>query len=151
MDDHFGVGVGIEAMAGLFEFLAQLGEIVNFAVEHHPDGFVFIVDGLVAAGQVDDAEPAHAQADVVLHIECLHRPDHGGRASGTFSRTTSKSAGLPESELNQTRDSTHVLSFVQEFETFRRDHGNWQIRFENNRELKRNDIGSLLRSSKGGT
>src|ERR1700692_3884498 len=39
---------------------AQLLEIVDLAVKHHPDRAIFIADRLVAGTKIDDAEPAHA-------------------------------------------------------------------------------------------
>ena len=49
MDDRFGVGMRGEVVTAAFEVLAELGIIVNFAVEHDPKLAVFIGKGLMAA------------------------------------------------------------------------------------------------------
>src|SRR4051812_48334632 len=53
----------------------QLGSkspvIVDFAVEHQPDGLVFVMDGLMSRGQIDDAQPSHPEADARLHMQTL--------------------------------------------------------------------------------
>jgi hypothetical protein len=46
-----------------FEPLAELGEVVNFSIENDPDALVFVVDWLVSAAEVNDAQSAHSQAD----------------------------------------------------------------------------------------
>ena len=61
VDDHFGVAVRAEAMAGAFQPPAQLAEVVDFAVEDDPDRAVFVRQRLLPAGQVDDRQPAMAQ------------------------------------------------------------------------------------------
>ena len=50
-----------------FQLCAQLAEVVDLAVEHDPDGTVFVVDGLMASGEVDDAQPPHPERDAVVH------------------------------------------------------------------------------------
>src|SRR5205085_1985905 len=45
---------------------AQLGKIVNLAVENNPNAFVFVENGLMPAGKINDAETAHAQAHAVF-------------------------------------------------------------------------------------
>ena len=45
------------------ERAAQLDEVVDLAKAHDPDRVVFIGDRLVAAGQVDDAQPPGGEAD----------------------------------------------------------------------------------------
>jgi hypothetical protein len=66
VDNHFGVGMCGKAMAAAFQFVAKTGKIINFAVEDYPDGSIFVEDGLVASGKVNDAEPAHSQPGVIL-------------------------------------------------------------------------------------
>ncbi len=43
--------------------LAQIAIVVQLAVEDDRDVLGFIPGGLVAAGQVDDAQPAHSQRE----------------------------------------------------------------------------------------
>src|SRR5215510_11374269 len=51
--------------------LAQLGEVVNFAVEDHPNRAVLVADRLAPRSQVDDREPPHSQRDVLFEIEAF--------------------------------------------------------------------------------
>jgi hypothetical protein len=39
------------------------GVVVDLAVEHQPQAFIFIGHGLVASREVDDAQAAEAQTD----------------------------------------------------------------------------------------
>jgi len=55
VDDSFGIGLGVEAMVLLRESVEQGLIVVYFAVEDNPDGLVFVVNGLIPAGEVDDA------------------------------------------------------------------------------------------------
>ena len=49
------------------ELLAQGEMVVDLAVEHDPQGAVFVRNGLMPARQVDDTQPSHANVQ-------LHRP-----------------------------------------------------------------------------
>ena len=71
MDNNLRVSVSIEMVATSFEFAPQLEKIVDFTVENDPDAFVFVVNRLVAAGKVDDTEPAHAQAGWALGVNAF--------------------------------------------------------------------------------
>src|SRR5438445_7121539 len=68
MDNGFGIGVGTENVAAGAQLVAQLDEVINFAVIDDPDGFVFVGDGLVAGGKINNAEAAHAQPDRAVHV-----------------------------------------------------------------------------------
>jgi hypothetical protein len=41
-------------MAAALEFQAQLGKIVDLAIEHDPGAAIFVEDRLVSTGQVDE-------------------------------------------------------------------------------------------------
>ncbi len=71
MDNRFGIGFRAEVVAGFFEPLAQLLEIINFAVQNYPDRAVFIRHRLVAAGNVDDAEAPHAERHAAAVIKAI--------------------------------------------------------------------------------
>jgi len=60
VDDYFGIGASEERVPLVFEFLAQLAEIVNFSVEDNGESAGFVPDGLRAAGKINDAEAARA-------------------------------------------------------------------------------------------
>jgi len=61
VDDGFGVGIGAECVATLFESGLDFAVVVDFAVEGDPDGFVFVGEGLVAATEIDDGESSLAE------------------------------------------------------------------------------------------
>src|ERR1039458_2535976 len=71
MNNDFGVGVGVKAMAAAFELGAEFGKVVNLAVENDPCAAVFVEDRLMAAGEVDDTEAAHAETSAVGDVESL--------------------------------------------------------------------------------
>src|SRR5208337_3141769 len=71
MNDDFGVAVGVEAMAAAFEFGAEFGKVVNFAVEDDPGAAVFVEDRLMAAGEINDAEAPHPKSRAVLDEDAL--------------------------------------------------------------------------------
>ena len=71
MDDHLGISMGIEAVATAFQLPPKLREVVGFAVINYPDALVFVVNGLVSAAEVNDAQPPHAQPNRTLDEEPL--------------------------------------------------------------------------------
>src|SRR5581483_7629216 len=80
MNDDFGVGVRGKAMAAGFQVRTKLLEIVDLAVVDDPNGFIFVEDGLVPAGQIDDAQTAHAQSNAGLYEDpfIIRTPVHNG-------------------------------------------------------------------------
>lgn len=82
--------------------------IVDLTIENNPDGSVFIADGLMAGGQVDDAEAAHAEANhalgedaVVVGTAVDNRVAHAAHGGGIRARVGA--------ELEYARDSTHAV------------------------------------------
>ena len=63
VDENFRVGLRRKAVSAEDQALAQITVTVQLTVEYHRDVFGFIPDGLVTAGQIDNAEPAHAQSE----------------------------------------------------------------------------------------
>ena len=68
MKEDLGVGMGAEGVAQGDEPLAQGLVVVDFAVEGDDQVMVFVIDGLVSAFEVDDAQAAEAQGRVVIHM-----------------------------------------------------------------------------------
>jgi hypothetical protein len=67
MDKRFGITVRFKPVPAFFQACAQLQVIINRAVEDDVDRFVFVTNWLVAAGQVNDAEPPNRQTNSWLH------------------------------------------------------------------------------------
>src|SRR5262245_58203421 len=67
MYDHFRIGQCLELVPGLFEFLTQLDEIVDFAIEYNLQAAVLVADWLSTTGHVNDAQPAMSQPDLTIH------------------------------------------------------------------------------------
>ena len=65
----------------------QRGEVVDLAVEDRPDGAVLVGERLMAAGQVDDRQPAEPQRGMVVAIvarvvrAAMDEPVHHGRGA----------------------------------------------------------------------
>ena len=63
--DHFGIGVRCERMTGFHELGAQLGEVVDLAVECQQNAAVLIGQGLTAClAEIDDRQAAVRQVDL---------------------------------------------------------------------------------------
>ena len=68
MNDDFSVRLRVEAMAAALEFQAQLGKIVDLAIEHDPGAAIFVEDRLVSTGQSMMLETPHAQTGPVRDV-----------------------------------------------------------------------------------
>src|SRR5437764_3372767 len=55
-------------MAAADQVGAQLLVVVNYAVEYHPNGLVFVTNRLVARAEVDDTEPPHADPAPAVQV-----------------------------------------------------------------------------------
>lgn len=67
--DHLGVRLRVEAVSFGHEAVAQLDVVEYLAIENHPDGAIFVVDRLVAALHVDDAQARMAEAHGAIQME----------------------------------------------------------------------------------
>ena len=75
MDERFGITVRFQAVPAFFQACAQLQVIINRAVEDDVDRLVFVRNWLVAAGQVNDAEPPNRQTNAWLsEVAFIIRP-----------------------------------------------------------------------------
>ena len=66
MKNDFGVGMGRKNMSAREQLFPQFYVIEDLTVEGDPDRSVFIVNRLVAAAQVNDAQPGIGQSDAVV-------------------------------------------------------------------------------------
>jgi hypothetical protein len=58
-------------MAAIFKFFTKLGKVIDLAVEYGPNGAIFVKDRLMAPGQIDNAEAAHAQSHAIFDENAL--------------------------------------------------------------------------------
>jgi hypothetical protein len=109
--DRLGVARRGEPVTGGFERLPQRAMVVDFSVEDHRDGAVLVVDGLVPAGDVDDAQAPHADADARRHQHALvvgttMAYDVAHRLQALPVR---REGALARQDVGETRDSTHIF------------------------------------------
>src|ERR1022692_3331532 len=71
MNDRLCVRVRVEPVSPALQLLPQIREVINFPVEDDPNRLVLVVDRLVAASDVDDAQAAHSQAHAAFGIDPL--------------------------------------------------------------------------------
>src|SRR5713226_5845297 len=109
VDNNFGVCVGLEDMAGSFELRAKLLEVVNLSVQYYPDRFAFVGARLVAAGQVNNAQPTHPQCDSSAEIMAfiIWASMHDGAAHSCQQRLRGRSR-LPQ--IKDSVDPAHLLA-----------------------------------------
>ena len=65
MEDDFGVAVGAEDVALCLQLGPQVEEVVKLAVEDDAARVVLVPNRLLTAGEVDDAQPPHAEKDAL--------------------------------------------------------------------------------------
>src|SRR5580700_10985330 len=66
VNDGLGIALGSITMAARDQSLAQRTVVIDFTVENYPDRTIFVAERLMSVGDVDDAEAAHAEADIAL-------------------------------------------------------------------------------------
>src|ERR1700680_278070 len=71
MNDDFGVAPSRKVVPSCPQLLAQLDEVVDFAVQYNPDGTVLVAHRLLARCKIDDAQTPHAQANVRVQVDAL--------------------------------------------------------------------------------
>ena len=69
VDDDFGVATSVEDMTERLQFWNEFLIVVDFAVENDADRLVFVIERLLAGGQIDDREPAVAEADARFDMQ----------------------------------------------------------------------------------
>src|SRR5437016_2176806 len=108
MNDDLGIGPRIETMTLPLEGGSQAFEVIDFAVEDDPNRTIFVMDRLMACGQIDNAEPAHTEAHAVLHV--IARIIRSAMHHGIAHRLNFVFKYRLPAEAQQTGDSTHTSS-----------------------------------------
>jgi hypothetical protein len=80
--------VNEEGMTECGQFRPKLGVVEDLTVEDGPHRLVFIVNGLHAALQIDDAQPRSGEANIP-------RPTPGGATLVRYTRPSATSRQLP--------------------------------------------------------
>jgi len=104
--DRFGVAVGVELVTELFQLRTEFEVVVDLAVEDDSRRAILVVNGLLAAFEVDDGEAAHREADgtvdvvsVFVRAAMTNRIAHAGQE-----RFVNRLAVVS----NQSNDATHI-------------------------------------------
>jgi hypothetical protein len=71
VEDDFGVAMGVERVAEGFELLANLDVVVDFAIKDDDVVVIVGVDGLIAAGEVNNFEAGRAEAAAEGLVDAL--------------------------------------------------------------------------------
>jgi hypothetical protein len=71
MDDSLGVAFRTVPMTARFKALPQVQMVIDFAVEYDPNVAVFVAQRLVTGLDIDDAEAAHRQSDILFNKEAF--------------------------------------------------------------------------------
>ena len=106
VDDGFGVTVGGVAVAARDQLLAQGKMVVDLSVKDDVERAVFIGDWLMAAGHIDDAEAAHADASRAIGIETFVVRSAVGDDTAHFAEGGGVGA-LVAAELKNSSDPAH--------------------------------------------
>ena len=104
MQQHLGVGAGGKGVAQGRQFGGQFAIVVDFAVEHDDEIFIFAVQRLCAALQINDGQAAVAQRGGSLHKRSLAvRP-----AVGDARQHRGQRCGVRPGGGDQTGNSAHI-------------------------------------------
>ena len=107
VDDDFGIGLRAEHVARSLELGADVGEVVDLAVEDDPDRPVLVGERLIARRQIDDAQTAMSEADAGTDEEAVGvgpamRDDVGHR------RESAAIDRLSRVEVDFSSDAAHI-------------------------------------------
>src|SRR3546814_14293630 len=80
MHDDLGVADAAEHMAQIPQLAGQILEVVDLAIVDNRDAAVLVVHRLLAAGEVDDQQPAVAAADALGEMVAFRVGTPGRRA-----------------------------------------------------------------------
>jgi hypothetical protein len=89
MHQHLSVGVAMKRVTLFLQLIPELLKVVNLSIADHPDGGVFVRNGLMAAGHIDNAEPTHPECDprayvgpLIIGTAVLDHLTHAGQDTG---------------------------------------------------------------------
>jgi len=112
MNQNLRVRLRGEAVAAKRQALAQIAIVVQLAVEDDRDVLGFVPEGLVAAGQIDNAQPAHPQCETRRARIAGKKPSSSGPRwpiAAVIARTRDSASVLREAKA--TPHMPHTLLF----------------------------------------
>src|SRR5690606_3493432 len=71
MHDDFNIAAAAKPVSALLQHLPQLAEVVDLPVADSPDCAVFIAERLLAAADIDNRQPPHAEHHGLTVVESL--------------------------------------------------------------------------------
>ena len=111
VQQHLGVAFGGEGVSGRDQFLTQRLIVVDLAVEGDDLRTILVVDGLLAAAEVDDAEPSMAERRMLVDVMAFAvRPamrDHVGHT------LEDRAFHVNGHIVDETSNSAHYLQSLQ--------------------------------------
>jgi hypothetical protein len=112
MDNSLGIAVGAIGMSAGDKLFAKREVVVDFSVEHNPNGAVFIAERLVPGGEIHNAQTTHANAEAAIGVEAFvvwaamrHDIAHPAQFRGIDSRFFS--------QLQDSSYATHCKDSIQ--------------------------------------
>jgi hypothetical protein len=110
MHKHFSIGIGIEFVTPRFQAGPEFNIIEDFAIVDDPDGFVFIVDGLITTREVKNTQTNRAHSYRVVEV---HTGSVGAAMVDDPKHTTEQTlVGSAIRKINYSGYSTH-LEFIE--------------------------------------
>jgi hypothetical protein len=108
VNQRLGIGLGLEAVAEGLELPAQLDVVEDLAVEDDPDRVVLVGHGLIARGEIDDAEARMRQC---YRAELAHPGAVGTAMTQRAQRgfTRERACRRNSIETENTGNATHVF------------------------------------------
>jgi len=90
VEDDLGIGARGELMSPTEQLLPEFQVVEDLAIERNPQGTVLVGHGLVAAGEIDDAEAGVRQTYAILRMKSSivrsamrQHPDHPPKGFGS--------------------------------------------------------------------
>ncbi len=76
VDHDLCVGLRVEPVAPRFQFLPEFRVVENFSVKDDPNGPVLVVNWLISASKIDDAQPGMGQPcnAIPVNAGCIRAP-----------------------------------------------------------------------------
>ncbi len=71
VDDNLGIGLRVECVAPALQLRAQFPVVVDLPIEHDLNAAILIGHRLMTGLQIDDTQPAHAQANRSINVEAF--------------------------------------------------------------------------------